>query len=197
MSVTIASRQRTRRVNGRLLKQIANALLADLKIADAELHIHLIAAGEMTRLNERFLRHAGPTDVITFDYTNLHERGAPSTASASFKIVAPTRRDGARRSLSVRRSRAQTSENSLPAGCAPEMLRPAMHADVFICVDEASRQARRFRTTWQSEIARYLVHGILHVCGLDDTHAGARRKMKREEERWLRELSLRFPLSKL
>ncbi len=59
MNVFIANRQRTRKINLRLLKQIAEALLADLKIEDAELGVHLVAAPEMTRLNETFLRHAG------------------------------------------------------------------------------------------------------------------------------------------
>ena len=38
----------------RLLKQIITALLADVKIEKAELGIHLVAAPEMTRLNETF-----------------------------------------------------------------------------------------------------------------------------------------------
>jgi rRNA maturation RNase YbeY len=64
-------------------------------------------------------------------------------------------------------------------------------------VDEAVRQARRFRTSWQSEIVRYLVHGVLHSWGYDDASAGARRKMKREEDRRLRALSRRFSLAHL
>jgi probable rRNA maturation factor len=72
-----------------------------------------------------------------------------------------------------------------------------LHGDIFICVDEAIIQSRRFRTTWQTEIVRYLVHGLLHLRGHDDARPAARRKMKREEERLLRELIRRFPLSKL
>ena len=68
MNVVLANRQRTRKINLRLLKQITDALLADLNVEDAELGVHLVATPEMTRLNEKFLRHAGPTDVITFDY---------------------------------------------------------------------------------------------------------------------------------
>lgn len=72
-----------------------------------------------------------------------------------------------------------------------------LHGEIFICVDEAIRQARRFRTTWQSEIVRYLVHGVLHLTGYDDQRAADRRKMKREENRLLRSLASRFPLSRL
>jgi len=69
--------------------------------------------------------------------------------------------------------------------------------EIFICVDEAVLQARKFGTSWPSEVVRYIVHGVLHLCGFDDSSAGARRKMKREENRRLREMTRRFPLSKL
>ncbi len=69
--------------------------------------------------------------------------------------------------------------------------------EIFICVDEALLQARRFRTTWQSELVRYLLHGILHLQGHDDLQPAARRKMKHEENRRLRELARDFDLSKL
>ena len=151
--LSVASRQRTAKVNRRRLRQIIAALLADLEVENAELGIHLIATPEMTRLNEKFLRHTGPTDVITFNYL-------------------------------------------VPGSQAPDP-RPKIHGEIFICTDEAIRQARQYGTSWQSEIVRYLVHGILHLLGFDDSRAGARRKMKREENRRLRELSRRFPLSKL
>jgi probable rRNA maturation factor len=72
-----------------------------------------------------------------------------------------------------------------------------IHGEIFICLDEAVAQARRFRTSWQSELARYMIHGILHLRGYDDLKAGDRRVMKREEDRLLRGLSRRFPLRKL
>jgi probable rRNA maturation factor len=72
-----------------------------------------------------------------------------------------------------------------------------LHGELFICYDEALLQARRFHTSWQSEITRYLVHGVLHLRGFDDHRAADRRKMKREENRLLRELTRRFPISKL
>ena len=61
----------------------------------------------------------------------------------------------------------------------------SVHGELFICVDEAVTQARRFRTTWQSEIIRYIIHGVLHLLGHDDHRAADRRKMKREENRLL------------
>jgi probable rRNA maturation factor len=74
---------------------------------------------------------------------------------------------------------------------------PEIHGELFICIDDAVAQARQFRTTWQSELARYVIHGILHLRGFDDLNPVARRKMKREENRLLKEIARRFPLRKL
>jgi len=160
MSIVLANRQRTRKINRPLLKQIAAALLSDLKVEDAELGVHLVAAPEIIRLNQTFLRHAGPTDVITFDHL---EPGRPT----------PT-----------------------PGPRTPDP-GSQLHGEIFICVDEAVLQAREFRTTWQSEITRYLVHGVLHLLGHDDSRPAERRKMKQVENRRLRELSRRFSLAHL
>jgi len=164
MSIVVANRQRARKINLRLLKQIADGLLAELKIQNVELEINFVSTREMTRLNEKFLRHAGSTDVITFEYTNRGRSGSPR----------PSAKPG-------------TMGTS----------RPTLHGEIFICMDETVLQARRFRTTWQSELVRYLVHGVLHLLGYDDSRSVGRRKMKREEDRLVRELSRRFSLAQL
>jgi probable rRNA maturation factor len=69
--------------------------------------------------------------------------------------------------------------------------------EIFVCLDEAAIQARRFGVSWQAELARYIIHGLLHLRGYDDTRAAARRRMKREEARLLVELGRDFRLSKL
>ncbi len=162
-TIAITNRQHTRNIHLRRLRQITEVLLADLNIEGAELGLHLVATQEMTQLNEKFLRHHGSTDVITFDYADA---GGQHFVTAQ-KVRATIRR------------------------CPP------LHGDIFICVDEAVRQARRFRTRWQSEIVRYLVHGVLHLQGHDDSRTGARRKMKREEVRRLRALGRQFSLAQL
>jgi rRNA maturation RNase YbeY len=72
-----------------------------------------------------------------------------------------------------------------------------LHGEIFICIAEAVAQARRFRVTWQHELVRYVVHGILHLLGHDDADPAARRKMKREENRLVRQLARRFVLPRL
>jgi probable rRNA maturation factor len=75
--------------------------------------------------------------------------------------------------------------------------KPALHGEIFICIDEAVSQARRFGTIWQEELARYVVHGLLHLAGFDDVQPAARRMMKREEKRVLGLLAAGFPLRQL
>lgn len=72
-----------------------------------------------------------------------------------------------------------------------------LHGEIFICVDEALAQARRFHVSWQAETARYLVHGLLHLEGCDDAEPRRRRAMKRRENKLLKELSRRFDLGNL
>jgi probable rRNA maturation factor len=72
-----------------------------------------------------------------------------------------------------------------------------LHGEIFISIDDAKAQARKFRTSWQSELARYVIHGVLHLRGFDDIRPADRRKMKREENRLLKEIARLFPLSKL
>lgn len=66
--------------------------------------------------------------------------------------------------------------------------------EIFICVDDAIKQAEEFRTTWQSEVVRYVVHGVLHLLGYDDLKPDLRREMKREENRFVNSLSREFDL---
>jgi probable rRNA maturation factor len=69
--------------------------------------------------------------------------------------------------------------------------------ELYVCVDDAVAQTRSFRTTWQAEVVRYIVHGVLHLCGHDDHRVTARRVMKREENRLVRRLEKKFPLRSL
>jgi rRNA maturation RNase YbeY len=69
--------------------------------------------------------------------------------------------------------------------------------EIFVSVDDAVASAPRYRVTWQLELARYLVHGMLHLRGYDDRRPAARREMKKEENRVLKALSRRMDWGKL
>jgi probable rRNA maturation factor len=69
--------------------------------------------------------------------------------------------------------------------------------EIFISVNDAIGQAKEFRTRWQSEVMRYIIHGILHLLGHDDLRPDLRRKMKREENRLLRDVEKKFSLAQI
>jgi rRNA maturation RNase YbeY len=72
-----------------------------------------------------------------------------------------------------------------------------MRGELVICPDEACRQAARFGTTWEAEVARYLIHGILHLLHYDDLEPAARRRMKRVEDQWVKALARQFRFASL
>lgn len=90
-----------------------------------------------------------------------------------------------------------TFDYTAPATRDPRPSPLSLHGEIFICIDDAKAQAKEFRTSWQSELARYVIHGVLHLCGYDDLRAADRRKMKREENRLLKEIGRLFPLKEL
>jgi len=69
--------------------------------------------------------------------------------------------------------------------------------EIFICIEVAVAQAQEFRTRWQAEVVRYVVHSILHLCGYDDLRPADRRKMKQVENRLVARLSRQFKLTTL
>ncbi len=61
--------------------------------------------------------------------------------------------------------------------------------DVIVSYDTAARQAERFGHSLQTEVARLLVHGVLHCLGHDHVRGGAQaRRMQREEQRLMAQL---------
>lgn len=153
MSIVIANRQRAKKINTKLLRHITAAAIAELEITEINLGIHLVEAEEMAGVNWKFLQHEGPTDVITFDHSEVKRK----------------------------------------------KIKPAnhVHGELFVCITVAVLQAKIFSTNWQSEIVRYIIHGLLHLLGHDDLRAPALRKMKREENRLVRLLAKRFALAQL
>jgi probable rRNA maturation factor len=58
--------------------------------------------------------------------------------------------------------------------------------DVVVSLERAGAQATRFRVSEGRELARLVVHGALHLAGLDHQGAAERRRMRVREDRILR-----------
>jgi probable rRNA maturation factor len=61
--------------------------------------------------------------------------------------------------------------------------RGALLGDVVIDVEQAARQARRARRTLDDELAKLLIHGVLHLVGHDHEADDEARRMRAEERR--------------
>lgn len=61
--------------------------------------------------------------------------------------------------------------------------RGALLGDVVIGVETAERQARAAGIGLDDEVARLLIHGVLHLLGHDHVRARERRVMRAEEDR--------------
>ena len=46
--------------------------------------------------------------------------------------------------------------------------------DVYVCMDQASRQAREYKISLDEELVRLVVHGVLHVLGHDHPEGSGR-----------------------
>ena len=57
------------------------------------------------------------------------------------------------------------------------------HGEIFVSAATAERNARRFRTSTADEIRLYIVHGLLHLHGFDDTTARKARVMESTQTR--------------
>ncbi|QQL43696.1 rRNA maturation RNase YbeY [Sulfuriroseicoccus oceanibius] len=61
------------------------------------------------------------------------------------------------------------------------------HGEIVISLDTAQRYAKEFGNGFVEEVARYAVHGLLHLNGHEDAEEGERAAMHREQERILAE----------
>jgi probable rRNA maturation factor len=105
---------------------------------EAEVSLLFVDEDAMAALNERFLERAGPTDVLAFP----------------------------------------VEDDPLPAGRFPDMggTGPGADAadepllllgDVVVCPTVAERNAKERSIDYEDEIALLVVHGLLHLLGMD------------------------------
>ena len=57
--------------------------------------------------------------------------------------------------------------------------------DLFISLDTVRSNAEEFGFTYDKELYRVIVHGLLHLCGIDDKGPGEREIMEMHEDKAL------------
>lgn len=128
---------------------------------DAELSVLFVDSTTIAALNERFLGREGPTDVLAFP---IDEDDAPI-------------------------GRSPDNGGSGPGWEPPEPgSLPSLIGDVVICPEVAFNNAPGHAGTYDDEVALLVVHGILHLLGMDHENDKEAQEMEAREQDLLDQL---------
>jgi rRNA maturation RNase YbeY len=57
--------------------------------------------------------------------------------------------------------------------------------EIYISIDTVKSNAKKFNTNLKEELYRVMIHGILHLCGINDLTVQDKEKMTQEENKAL------------
>jgi probable rRNA maturation factor len=136
---------------------LAEAVLAEEGVGDAEVSMLFVDEVAIADLNKRFLGRDGPTDVLAFPIDEEPGEGG----------------------------RSPDSGGSGPGFNAEPSEAPSLLGDLVICPAVAHRNAPEHAGTYQDEIALLVVHGLLHLLGMDHVDEDEAEAMEGRERELL------------
>ena len=159
IEVFVADEQSEHAVDTARWMRLASAVLAEEGVrGDAELSVLFVDAEAISDLHKRFLGKEGPTDVLAFPMDEEPVEGGRSPDSGG------------------------TGPGWAP-GETDEM--PTLIGDIVICPAVAARNAPEHAGTLDDELALLVVHGILHLLGMDHVEEEEALAMERKEQQLL------------
>ena len=138
--VAVAVAQEAVEVDRGRMRRVARAVLEGEGVGEAEVSLAFVDSPTIQRLNQRYLGHDEPTDVLSFPL------GEPCARKLTGELV-----------LGAEVAKAQADSRGHDA---------------------------------QAELALYVIHGLLHLCGLDDKTAVGAAAMRQRERHYLTLLGL-------
>jgi probable rRNA maturation factor len=138
--VSIANPQDAVVIDRARLRQTVQMVLEGENEPDAEVSLALVDNLTIRQLNNRYLQHDEPTDVLSFPLSE------PSAKRLAGELV--------------------------------------------IGAEVAREQAHGRGHDVQAELALYVIHGLLHLCGYEDKSAADADVMRERERHYLRQLGL-------
>lgn len=60
-----------------------------------------------------------------------------------------------------------------------------IHGDIFISIETVKNNSSRFGVTFNDEVHRVMIHGILHLIGYDDQTDEQKSEMRKKENEYL------------
>ena len=136
--VSVASPQEIVPIDRRRMREVVMTVLSGEDVHDAEVSLAFVDNATIQRLNQRYLQHDEPTDVLSFPF------------------------------------------NDGPGG--------KLGGELVIGAEVAQLEAQAGGHAVEAELALYVIHGLLHLCGYDDKTAKEAAEMRSKERRHLEEL---------
>jgi probable rRNA maturation factor len=153
VDVFAADEQRERPVDLDRWATLARSVLEDRGVkGDAEVSLLFVDADSIAALNREFLHKDGPTDVLSFP---IEDEPAPGGRFPDLGGTGP----------------------GDPVTPAP----PALLGDVVLCPEVAARNAETHGVPYDDEMALLVVHGLLHLMGMDHEVEAEAERMERLE----------------
>jgi probable rRNA maturation factor len=138
--VAVACPQEIVPVDRGKMRQIVRAVLEAEDVPEAEISLAFVDNPTIHRLNQRYLQHDEPTDVLCFPLSEANSK--------------------------------------------------RLAGELVIGAEVAREQAEARGHDVATELALYVIHGLLHLCGHDDKSEAAAAEMRRRERFHLRQLNL-------
>ena len=66
------------------------------------------------------------------------------------------------------------------------MVKKKIVGDIFISIDTVRFNAKQYATTFDTELHRVMIHGLLHLTGYKDTSPANQKEMRMMEDFWLK-----------
>ncbi len=137
--------------------ELARHVLAARGIkGDTEVSLLFVDEEAIAALNEKFLGKSGSTDVLSFP---IEDEPGPTGRSPDLGGSGP--------------------------GTAPEEGVLSLLGDVVICPAVASRNAVEHEVSLDDEVALLVVHGLLHLLGMDHENDAEAERMEELEQQLL------------
>jgi probable rRNA maturation factor len=137
--------------------QLARQVLTARKVkGETEVSLLFVDEDAMAKLNEQFLGKSGATDVLSFP---IEEETGPTGRSPDFGGTGP--------------------------GTPAEVGALTLLGDVVICPVVAARNAQEHGVALDDEVALLVVHGLLHLLGMDHEEDAEAERMEALERQLL------------
>jgi probable rRNA maturation factor len=120
---------------------------------ETEVSLLFVDEDAMAALNEQFLGKSGPTDVLSFP---IEDEPGPTGRSPDLGGSGP--------------------------GTSPEEGTLTLLGDVVICPAVAARNAAEHEVSLEDEVALLVVHGLLHLLGMDHEDDAEAERMEALEQ---------------